>query len=422
MRRIPVLSALLTVVAVSVSAQSPVAPGWGAFAGCWVPVPATSAAPQVADPRICVVPTGANSAELVSVVGDKTTERTRIDADGQHHDVSRQGCNGWESAQFSSDGQRLYLRSEQQCLNGLKRTTSGVFALAANGEWINAVNVGADSGNSVRVSRYSPASLTMAIPADIRDGLAAREVSDRTARIAAMSLVGTNDVIEAGRFLSAPVTEAWLAELEQDFRLDEKTLIHLSDAGVPPSVIDVMVAVSNPKVFAVRATGSGIATAPSDSLAARRNARSTSCLTPMVDPWAWYAYDPCDRYNRYSFYRSRGYRFGYDPYFGYSTYDPYGYGYGYGYARPVYIVVRGSAEDVERSHGKMTKDGYRNTGATSRGTAQSDRGSSAPTRPADYGSDRTATSTGSSSTGSSSTGSSSSGGGERTATRKPPAT
>ncbi|MEO5567139.1 MAG: hypothetical protein ABIR92_01520 [Gemmatimonadaceae bacterium] len=416
MRRSFITSAFLALAA-SASAQSPVSPGWSALSGCWIPIPSDARVVAPSNPRACVLPTGTNSAELVTIIDDRITERTRIDADGQRHEVSKQGCTGWESASFSADGRRLYLQSEQSCIGGMTRKTSGVFALASDGDWINAVNVSADSANSLRVTRYKPAVLTTTMPAEVRNALEAREVSDRTSRMAAQSMVGTNAVIEASKFLNAPVTEAWLAELDQDFNLDEKTLIRLADAGVPPSVIDVMVAVSNPEVFDVRATGSGIAATESDSMRLRRQARYNDCSNPIIDPWAYYAYDPCDPYHRYSYYRSRAYRngygYGYDRYAGYGAYDPYGYNYR-DYGPPVVIIVRGSASDPALGRGRMTKDGYRrDDGTPARGTGERSGTSTATTSTTSKGESRPATE--------STTGSSSSGSSGRTATRKPPA-
>ena len=438
MRRLILSSAFLGLVAVA-SAQAQVTPGWSAFAGCWTPVAADGSRNIAANtPRVCVVPDANNGAELITIVSDSVTERTTIDASGQRREVSKQGCSGWESAEFSSDGRRLYMRGEQTCASGIKRMTSGIFAIATNGDWVSAVNAGADSSSSVRVSRYGTATLTAAIPANIRDALQARELSDRTGRSAAQREVSADAVIEASRFLSAPAIEAWLAELEQDFRLDERSLIRLADAGVEPSVIDMMVAVSNPNVFAVRSTGTGYETVESDSMRTRRGGdRYAPCFAPVIDPWAWYAYDPCDPYLRYGFYRSRYYRYGYG-----SRYDPY-YGYGYydgWYGRPATIIVVGSSNDQPRNRGRMTKDGYKpstpsgSSGTTSRGTTSEGSGDSGrsssgsggrtATRKPPSGESSSASSSSvpkeaSSSSGSSSSGSSSSSG--RTATRKPPA-
>jgi hypothetical protein len=411
MRRILLSLAFLGTAAVA-SAQQ-VGAGWSAFTGCWTPVSANGDRNMAANiPRVCVVPNGASSAELLTIVNDSITSRTPVDASGQRRDVSRQGCSGWEKAEFSADGRRLYLSGEQTCAGGLTRKTSGVFALTSSGDWVNAVDVSADSVSSVRVSRYASSSVTPTMPAEIRTALENREVSDRTARISAQREVGVDAIIEASKYLSPPVIEAWIAELDQDFNLDEKALVRLADAKVAPSVIDVMVAVSNPREFSVRSTGT--VDRNEDSVRVRRDPYAP-CFAPVIDPWAWYAYDPCDPYLRYSYYRPLYGRYGY-------PYGYYGRGYGYGgyydpyYGSPVIIVSGGN-----RSHGRMTKDGYKSGGSSSSGSASgSSSGGRTATRSSggESSSSGDKGSSGSSSAGSSGSGSSSSGG--RTATRKPP--
>ena len=427
MRRLILSTAFFGFAAVA-SAQLPAGPGWSSFAGCWTPVGADGSRNVAANtPRVCVVPSTANAnvADLLTVVNDSITSRTPINANGQQDPVGKQGCTGWEKAEFSADGRRLFLRSEQICAGGLKRLTSGIFAIASNGDMINVVDVGADSASNVRVTRYATATVAPTMPAEIRETLAAREMSDRTARVAAQREVSVNAVIEASRYLSAPAEEAWLAELEQDFNLDEKTLIRLADEKVPPSVIDIMIAVSNPRQFSVSSTGS-IST---DEQGRERNRAYAPCFAPVIDPWAWYPYDPCDPYLRYGYYRSRYYRggyYGFDPYWGYG-YGRYGTYGGYG----TVIIVNNGNPPVNRPHGRMTKDGYKRGDDTATPGASTSRSGSESTRQAtrsSSGSDATRSSgdsgkssSGSTSSGSSSSGSSSSGGnGGRTATRKPP--
>jgi hypothetical protein len=367
-----------------VLAQGQVGPGWSAFAGCWTPIASDGSRNIAANtPRVCVVPNG-SQAELLTIVSDSVTDRTVVDANGQRREVSKQGCSGWEKAEFASDGRRIYLSGEQTCAGGLKRITSGVFAIASNGDWLNVVDVSADSVSSVRVTRFATTSMTPTMPAAVRD-LQSREVSDRTARVSAQRDVSINGVIEASRFLSVAAQEAWLAELEQDFNLDDKTLTRLADEKVAASVIDVMVAVSNPEVFSVH--GSGSVTRNTDSDSARSRRPYSPCFAPVIDPWAWYAYDPCDPYLRYSYYRPYYDRYGYPNYYG-RGYYPYYYD-----SRPV-IIVPVSSEP--RNHGRMTKDGYKPSGSSSSG------GESA------RGSERTSGTT------------KSSGDDGRTATRKPP--
>ena len=75
MRRIILSIAFLGVASVA-SAQQ-VGAGWSAFAGCWTPVSANGERNMAANtPRVCVVPGGDSSAELLTVVGDSIAERS----------------------------------------------------------------------------------------------------------------------------------------------------------------------------------------------------------------------------------------------------------------------------------------------------------------------------------------------------------
>jgi uncharacterized membrane protein YgcG len=412
MRRFILSTAFLGFAAVA-SAQTPAGPQWSAFAGCWTPVAADGSRNIAANtPRVCVIPRDGNTAELLTFVHDTVTERLTVNADGRQQPITKQGCSGWERAEFSGDGRRLYLRGEQTCAGGLTRATSGIFAIATNGDWINAVNVGADSTNSVRVSRYAPSAPTSAMPAEIRDGLSAREMSDRTARVAAQREVSLNSVVEASRFLAAPTVEAWLAELEQDFKLDDKALIRLADEKVDPAIIDMLVAVSNPDVFSVRPTGA-IEVDERQYVNERGQSRAP-CFAPVLDPWAWYSYDPCDPFLRFGYYRSRyyrgyGYRYGYGYPYGFDPY--YGGYYGGGYYGSPVIIVRGSEPE---NRGRMTSDGYRRDGSGSSSGSSTPRSTTSSS--GSSGSSSSGSSSGSSSSGGSSGGSSSG----RTATKKPP--
>src|ERR1041384_1768989 len=165
MKRLILSLAFVGVAAVAPAQQ--VGPGWSAFVGCWTPVGSDGSRNVAANtPKVGGMPKGATAA-LLPIVNDSVPQRSTVDATGAKRDVSRQGCSGWEKAEFSSDGRRLFTTGEQTCVGGLKRKTSGVFAIASNGDWINAVDVSADSESSVRVMRYAsiPSS---AVPASIR--------------------------------------------------------------------------------------------------------------------------------------------------------------------------------------------------------------------------------------------------------------
>jgi hypothetical protein len=134
--------------------------------------------------------------------------------------------------------------------------------------------------------------------------------------------VQLSDVVEASRHLEIGVLQTWLAERRQGFGLDAQRLLALEGAGVDPSVIDIMVALSYPEVFALDRTALG-------------------------DP-------PPDTRGE-----MRGGDFGggyWDEGFGY---DPYGYGYGRGLGwfsgrRPIVVVQRPS-DEAEREQGQVVK-------------------------------------------------------------------
>ena|SRR5579862_283318 len=419
-------SALIACLFASVAtAQTSTAgPRWSGLAGCWQQVAADGAELPMTSGTVCVVPSGATGADLVSVASGKVTDRTHIDADGFHHDVTRQGCAGWESAAWSSDGRRLYLDSDQKC-DGLQRVSSGIFALGTGGDWTNVVNVNAGGGHALRVIRYKPVSVDSTYPGEIASALPGRDMAMGAARVAAETRVTVDNVIEANRFLNPAVVQAWLASSGEAFRLDAKTLVRLADAGVPSETIDVMIAVSNPKVFGVMPNASGVVATAAPPV--RTQPVRQDCYSPSMDPWGYSDYRSCEPY-------SRRYGFGY----GSPFYDPfdylygpsyYGYGYGagfggfgYGYGgTPVVVFVQGTTTP-QTPHGRMTKGGYVSGGTT---TTTANPGATRSEAPAPASDGCTTCRSSGSSGGSSSGGSSSSGGGSssagRTAQRKPPA-
>ena len=389
-----------------------VSPRWAAYAGCWEPVIAEGQNVTATGPQVCVVPSNGTGAEVISLVNKKITERIHVEADGARHDVSRQGCAGWESAAWSSNERRLYFNSQQQCEGGVQRKASGIFAVGINGQWTNVVNVSAAGGQALRVSRYAPVLIDSTYPVELVDALGGRDMSMDAARIAARSRVTVEDVIEANKSVDPAVVQAWLVASEQKFDLDAKTLTRLADRGLTPATIDVMVAVSNPDVFAVTPAIGAASEMPSHATTTTRQ----DCYDRLMDPWGSYDYGFCNAYRRYGYYA----RYGLDPYrlgdgYGYDYgFDGYGYGYGYASNRnPVVIIVRGSSNDPEATHGRMTKNGYTHDGSTTSATPRQSTERSSTT--SSGGSSRTTEPSGSGS----STSSSSSG---RTAHPKPPAT
>jgi hypothetical protein len=351
---------LANISSAAAAQQAGPGPRWQAWLGCWtaapaadLPVPVTAGAPLV-----CITPTAdANVVAVTTLSGGKTVSTQRIDASGRDEPIMAKGCTGTQRARWSADERRVYLRAVATC-DGVQRTTSGILAMTPAGEWLDVQGVAAGEGENVRVARYHDAGIPSSVPAEIATALSGRTMSAQGARIAAGATVGTVAVVEASRASSAGVVEAWLLERGQTFALTARDLVALADAGVPARVTDAMVAVSNPKTFAIAHPDARARRDPAfgDDVVGQR---IYVTMEPMSSPWGW-GYSP----------------YGYSPY----GYSPYGYGYGssaYGYpgyfsTAPVIILNR---PDATTAHGRIVK-GHGYTPAEQTGTAAASPSSS----------------------------------------------
>ena len=194
----------------------------------------------------------------------------------------------------------------------------------------------------------------------------------RLARLAASGPLTVDDVIEASELTDPAALSAWIVERGEVFRPDAERLVRLADAGVSEEVIDMVIAVSHPRRFAVETGQRGEVSA--EAADRERMARGN------VGYSAWPIW-------------GSGYGYGYRGY--YSPYSALGYGYGgyygnyggYGYwgYRPTVIVVP-SDGNTSGGRGRAVRGrGYSggqpagsggsvrapNTGATSGGAASS---------------------------------------------------
>ena len=393
-----VAAALLGAAAAPVRGQdAAIDPRWTAFLGCWEPTAASA-------PLVCVVPAaGVSAVDLVTIVNGEVAARERIAATGERGETTSGECAGWQSAEWSALGQRVFLRSEDACGGGNTRNGTGVIAMSGTGEWLYIQGVTVGGATGLRVLKYREATSDTPLPIDVADALRVGVASVSRARAAAGARLSTDDVVEASRRLDAAVLEAWLAERAEPFTLDGKGLIALADAGVPARVIDLMVALSYPKYFAINAAlrqgerrvaqsdSSGYGSGPAIGYASGDPLCYTSYL---MDPYASY----------------------YCREFGYRPYSPYGFdGYGYGWypgGYPVTIVFSGVGGG-SRPHGRVVNgNGYAQGGDP--GTARATPRPTEPRLPSSSGS-------GSTGSGSGSSGGGSSGSGEqRTAKPRPP--
>ena len=375
---------------------------WAPWVGCWqasgrdLESLGVSPGSQTPLPTVCIVPaTGAAAIDLVTVNGTQIASTERIDATGSRRAVSREGCEGWETADFSPDAKRIYLRSEHQCTGNRTRTSTGIMSISPNGEWLDVQGVRVEANNAVRVAHYGKVPLPAALSADMKAALQSHALARNTAALAASDSIDVADVIEASRRADALVVQAWLVERGQGFNMNAKRLAQVSDAKVAPNVIDVMVALSYPRAFAINLAGANGQVVPTEQTRALAE-NDIQGDGPMV----YMNWDPF-----YSSYDTYGY--GYYNRYGYGRYGPLGYSPWYSPTNNV-VVVRPAPSAEPDTRGRMVKgSGY------TRPDDRRDPGSS---------SGGTRTSVGSSgSGGSTSTGSSGSGGGEqRTAKPRSP--
>jgi hypothetical protein len=364
-------------------------PHWAPWLGCWTPVAEKerSGTEPTRALLVCVVPAiGSAGVDIATVADTQVVSSDRVDATGARIPVERDGCSGWESAQWSSDGARVYVRSELSCQGNLRRRSSGVMALSDAGEWLDVRSMTAGTRRGVRVLRYQAAPLPETLPAQIAAALRGAEAVRAAAPLPPSGPLTTADVAEASRQMDTDAVEAWLAESGQDFRMNAGRLLGAKRAGIPGDVIDVMVALSYPRVFTID-PASGEAQlrqpAPGESLPS-----GYSYAGPGYGyRWGGYYYNPYgwDAWWPYGWNS-------YNPIYGYSPYGPYGYGPwygGYGWYGGYYyggggVVIVNGYSGTAVNHGQVVKGRGYTPGGVDTGRGAQPRGT--PTARAEGGS------------------------------------
>jgi hypothetical protein len=350
---------------------------WSAWLGCWTPADAATRLTGTPGGRIvCVVPAAGTSAvDIVTIAARQIVSREHLEATGAERKAERDGCTGWERARWSQDGRRIYLRSEFICADGAKRASSGLMAMSVTGEWLNVAGVTMGGNTGTRVLRHQAVDVTTNVPQDVASALPGTTRASAAARVAVASAVANAEIIEASHELDAAVVEAWLSEAGQAFTANEKRLVALADAGVPDRVIDVVVALSYPRAFAIKpsvnvagelATG-GSRTSGSSGEFSSLDAVSSCAPYAVAGPGAYrgfsmYGWDNCAMY------------YGYSPY-AYSRYGNVPYGTWYLNSQPVVILLTPNLGAGADTHGQVTKGrGYvegGNNGGTATNTSSS---------------------------------------------------
>lgn len=232
-------------------------PGWNAWIGCWAPDLGTDAfAPASSEPSaLCVIPAaGAGGVELLSIEDGSIVDRELVGASGSEAAVERDGCTGAETLTWSADGQRIFQNGTFDCPGDLRRESSGIFAINRSGEWIAVEAISVAGEPEVRAVTYRPAPMVAEQIEEVRQAVDGRSMAIDAARSAAGSRIEIDDVLEAERTVDVAAVEGWLIEQEQGFDIDAARLIDLAEAGVSDRLIDLMVALSYPRVFAIDRT------------------------------------------------------------------------------------------------------------------------------------------------------------------------
>jgi hypothetical protein len=327
---------LLVGLAPSTAAAQDMDARWLPWLGCWEAAEAEDDAPI-----LCVRPAAEGTgAEFITWSGGEVSATETILADGVPRNAEREECTGIEEARFSDDGRRVYLKSDYVCEGGVQRSASGILAMVNPMEWVDIKAV----DGSPWVLRYRLARASKVQEAGMENVVASRAGQVKAARIAASARLTEDDLIEAVGKVDAVAVEALVVERGDPFAVDAEMLIRMDDAGVPGSVIDLVVAVSHPDRFAVKAGPVPVEEIAEESGYGPR--RHVYMGMGFYDPWYWgfgYGYYP--------------YRYGYSPYY----YGGFGYGWGYPYYRYSPVVV------TPRSGGQMIKGRGYNPGGSGSG-------------------------------------------------------
>ncbi|MEX2466310.1 MAG: hypothetical protein WD995_05335 [Gemmatimonadota bacterium] len=289
---------------------------WGAFVGCWEPV----AGQQDADGGVLCVRPADLGVEMFTINDGEIRTSDLMIADGEPRAIEAEGCEGWEEVSFSDDGRRAFTRSAYAC-EGIEQAGTGMLALVSPTQWVDVRALEVDGERTSWVQRYRLVGVDRAVSEGVEDPGFGMETAARAARFVAHRGVGFVEVEEAARQVDAEAVEGWLANRSEGFAPTADDLEGLADAGVPESVIDVVVAKSFPGTFRIDGEGAAERTERGEESYAASGPRRSLYFGPRM-PFAFrmgygYGYVPADAL----YYRS-GYGYGYPGYSGYWGYRP----------------------------------------------------------------------------------------------------
>jgi hypothetical protein len=238
---------------------------WRAYLGCWA-----SSSGGVSGPLVCVVPTASpQTVEFMTVVGDSILSTVPLTASGSRVELRRNGCSGWESARWSIDERRLYTHAEFTCGDGSKQVQQSMISIRNPDSFSRIEGVKSGRGSLSRVVRFDLQTVPGIYPASIAARIpSVHDMPAFNARLEDAAEFSFADIADASKDLDSPIVEAWIADRGQLFSADAKDLRAMKSAGVPEGVIDMVVAVSNPRFFTLAQSGAPMAR-PTDPFSRR---------------------------------------------------------------------------------------------------------------------------------------------------------
>ena len=304
-------------------------PRFQPWVGCWRPIDSGVGLEELdaekQPTRACVVPsaTTAGTVELMLFHRDSLMSRTVVPIPGKPLARRIDECDGVESAEWTPGNARLVMKAELTCARGVKRVETGLMSMNDAGQWVQFQHLAVGKNEATTVARFRFEGDSVQ-PAGVAMG---RIRSTRALRLAAGGPIEVADVMDVAKMVPTSLAEGWLTELGPRIALDSKTLLQLADGGVPPRVIDVMVALANPDRFQIgpaMMNARGVGQGP--NIAAMRTGRGgSSAMRSRCELLDDFCYGPGGM-GAWGF----GYRYGMLDPWGFGYFNPYRYGFGVG--------------------------------------------------------------------------------------------
>ena len=221
-----------------------------------------------------------NAVKMEAFQGKAVLFEDTIVTNGLSQPLKDKKCSGWYQYSWSETGKRLLFESKSSCPEGPPQNISGLSIINEYGEWLDIQLLQRQDDRVITLRRYTP------VPDSAKDSGQYRTGEIRPGRVSAGTGFSIDEVVELSRKVAPEVLEAAMVEYYEPFPIDSKTLVYLTDSGVPSHIVDLMVALSYPEKFSVERQTVSIV--PRDD-----SARSEGDVYYVNPPYGgYYIFDP----------------------------------------------------------------------------------------------------------------------------------